>query len=71
MYPNPTNSFVNIVSKVSIDALSIRNLLGEIVLSEQPIGTSLSVDMSQMDSGVYFVEVVRGNKTVRKTITKE
>lgn len=71
MYPNPTNSSVNIVSKVSIDALSIRNLLGEIVLSEQPIGTSLSVDMSQMDSGVYFVEVVSGNKTVRKTITKE
>ncbi|MDC3253010.1 T9SS type A sorting domain-containing protein [Crocinitomicaceae bacterium] len=70
IHPNPTNDLMNIESNSNIDGISIFNLLGNLVYSGEGLDTTVTVDLSAMESSVYLVEVVSGNKSIRKKIIK-
>ncbi len=54
IYPNPTKGFFKINTKLTIDKVVLRNLLGEIVATFP----SNQIDISNQPDGVYLVEVV-------------
>lgn len=67
VYPNPVQDKLNIQSQDVVDQVAIYNVLGKLVYQGSPNIVSPSVDMSNFNSGVYFVEVTIGNasKTVK------
>ncbi|WP_394335978.1 T9SS type A sorting domain-containing protein [Flavobacterium sediminis] len=67
IYPNPVSDFVLIDSSENIKNVSVFNVLGE---REDCKITSNRVDMSGLESGVYFLklEFVNGTKVNRKII---
>jgi len=66
VYPNPVQDILNIQSRASVDSVVVYDVLGKRVLSVQPDAISPSIDMSNLRSGAYMVNVTIGNAT--KTI---
>lgn len=67
VYPNPVVDVLNIKSASVIDNVTIYDVLGKQVLSVNPDAISPSVDMSNLSSGAYLVNVTIGNasKTIK------
>lgn len=71
MYPNPANSNLTINSKEAIDKISICNLLGQEVISRTPNNVSVSLDISNLQIGVYVVKAtVNGIEATSRMIKK-
>jgi len=67
VYPNPVKNILNIQTRDVVSSISIYNVLGKLVHQSSPKSISPSVDMANLKSGIYFVEVTIGNasKTVK------
>jgi uncharacterized repeat protein (TIGR01451 family) len=60
VYPNPTNGFINIDSKktsVVIDAITLTDVLGKEIVNQKLKGSNLSIDLSQLSNGLYFLKI--------------
>jgi hypothetical protein len=67
VYPNPVQDVLNIKSAQVVDAVTVYDLLGKVVLQAQPGTVSPALDMSALNNGAYLVKVTIGNasKTVK------
>ena len=67
VYPNPVQDVLNINTAATVDAITVYDVLGKIVLQAQPDSVSPSIDMSALTSGAYMVKVTIGgsSKTVK------
>lgn len=67
VYPNPVKDVLNINSKVAVDHVIIYDVLGKVVLQENPGTISPVINMSNLPTGSYLVKVKIGNnsKTVQ------
>ena len=63
IYPNPTNSILNIEVKAP-SQISIINVLGEVVKTETINGSS-KLDVSDLTTGVYFIQEVKSGKAIK------
>ena len=76
LYPNPTSHFVQISlpnSAEMINNVTFYDVLGKSIKTITSISESqLSIDVSEMQKGVYFVEIQTENKTkmIKKLIIK-
>src|SRR5690554_450237 len=69
IYPNPTSDILNIrlENNLTLEKVTIYNNLGQIVKTTQ----QSTVDVSNLSSGIYFVEVTTNQgKAVKKVIVK-
>ncbi len=78
IYPNPTNSTIRIAFKNSGNGaveIRIRDVNGKAVLYAEKhfgeTGNSVDVDLSTLESGVYFVSVTVNGKTTVQKIVKQ
>lgn len=72
--PNPTKGLVHLYSKDSnFSVLNIRDAMGQIVSQSRNLiaGKSKSIDLSSMQSGLYFVTIKIGHQEVMKHIVKQ
>ncbi len=60
-YPNPVMNQVTINAKSEISQVIVRNLLGQTVKSIQVSGMIQSIDLNDVASGNYFVNVKLAN----------
>ncbi|AFL79909.1 hypothetical protein Aeqsu_0396 [Aequorivita sublithincola DSM 14238] len=67
VYPNPVKDMLNIKSVSAIDNVTVYDILGKVVLQENPGKISPAINMSGLASGSYLVKVTIGNtsKTVK------
>jgi len=70
VYPNPVQDILNIQSRASVDSVVIYDVLGKRVLSVQPDAISPSIDMSNLRSGAYMVNITIGNATKTVKVMK-
>ncbi|MBS1613932.1 MAG: T9SS type A sorting domain-containing protein [Bacteroidetes bacterium] len=69
LYPNPANNSISITSpQLSINSISITNVLGETVLSANVNGSSASVNISALQPGIYFTQLHTGKGTFTKRL---
>lgn len=68
--PNPVTDKVNVSSKEMIQAISVFNNLGQIVLKQDVNNLHSQMDLSPMTDGVYFISIQfkDGSKTIRKVV---
>lgn len=75
IYPNPTQNTIEIASSAfPIDQVSVRNLLGEVVLTPVTTGQYIQkIDLGELPSGVYFIKVNLRNSSevvVKKVVKR-
>lgn len=56
-YPNPVNDELTIFSLYKLDNIQIYNVLGSLVFQGNGGGNYTKVDVSRLNSGLYFVKV--------------
>ncbi|MCB9186407.1 MAG: T9SS type A sorting domain-containing protein [Flavobacteriales bacterium] len=71
-YPNPTSGVLNIkLFELGFDnaSLGLIDLSGKLVLSKKLNSSSVEIDVSHLDSGVYFCQIqVDGKSTIKKVV---
>ncbi|HAV55162.1 MAG TPA: hypothetical protein DCX41_09595 [Aequorivita sp.] len=70
-YPNPVKNDLIISSIFKIDNYQIYNVLGTLVSEGKGTGTLTQVDMSRLNSGLYFVKVTSNNLQTTLKIAKK
>lgn len=72
IYPNPTKDIVNIVCKEEPEKIEIKNSIGYTVKSTTDNAELISINISNLSSGIYFVHVFYKNgNTFTKKIIKD
>lgn len=67
MYPNPTNGMITVeFSSKSFATIEVYDMLGQIQHSTNAVSGKTSLDLSNVESGIYLV-VVKENEVVTKT----
>jgi hypothetical protein len=70
VYPNPVKDVLNISSSVTVDAITVYDVLGKVVHQSRPDAISPSINMSALSSGAYLVQVTIGNATKTVKVVK-
>ena len=69
LYPNPASNVINIEATADVQNISVYNLLGQEVMNRQTSGTSVSLDVSSLNAGVYVIKtMIDGNVSSTKFI---
>ncbi len=69
LYPNPTSNILNIEVAANVQNVVIYNVLGQEVMNKQTNGTSVSLDVSGLNAGIYVVKTtIDGNESSTKFI---
>lgn len=56
-YPNPTKDILNVVGVETIESLTLRNLMGQTMVTIPVNTTNAQIDLSDYATGVYLLEV--------------
>lgn len=71
LYPNPANDALSVESTGKITLVELYNSTGQLVLRNNPDTSRTTLDISSLNSGVYFISVYFDNTiTTRKLIVK-
>tara|TARA_R100001369_G_scaffold74853_1_gene103617 strand:- start:278 stop:808 length:531 start_codon:yes stop_codon:yes gene_type:complete len=65
IYPNPASSIININQNVDINVF---NYIGDIIISKTNVS---SLDISELSSGLYMLQINYNNKTITKQLIKK
>lgn len=69
IYPNPASSKVTLQMKNIFNAdVTVTDVLGKTVLTVKVQGAQQDIDVSSLNSGLYFVKVAAGGKSVTKKL---
>jgi hypothetical protein len=73
VYPNPVTDVLNVQwnNTTEMANLSIRDLSGRLILSERAGNGNAAIDLSELSSGNYILELQTQTGTLRKHIVKQ
>lgn len=71
IYPSLINNKINITSENIIEGVTIYNVTGIVVYNEEFMLNEIQLDVTTLNSGIYFVEVKSANGEVVKRIVKK
>ena len=72
MYPNPVSKGVLSITTGDIQEIKIIDITGKLIQSIQVSKRNLQVDVSQLNSGMYFVKgTLHGDKYITKKLVIE
>jgi len=69
IFPNPANDYINIAAINNIEKISVFNTMGQLVKSIEPNNNILKLDISDLQSGFYILQVLTEKGMVAKTIS--
>ena len=70
VYPNPVENTLNVSAAVVIDAVSIFDLTGREVMRAKPNATAFSLDVADLNKGLYLVTVKAGKQELTTKLVK-
>lgn len=62
LYPNPVNDLVNIEFERLVDSFDIIDNMGQVIETIFPTSNFLSLDISNLEAGMYFVKIKKENE---------
>ena len=71
LYPNPTSDQVTITSDVLLNDIQVTDLNGKVILSQKVNGVSASLNLSNVESGIYMVILNSDKGSLTKQIVKK
>jgi hypothetical protein len=70
IYPNPANNVLHVTAN-GYNKMEIINFLGQVVMSENVSNANFEVNVSNLNSGVYFVRLQGENGTITNKFVKK
>jgi len=70
-YPNPVNNLLNLSAKDAISNVMVFDMTGKQIMNIEPNNVDAQIDMSQLNSGMYFVKVRINDQTTAFKVVKE
>ena len=71
LYPNPTNKLINIAVPETISSLEVMTIEGQLVLSKENPKSNFSLDVSNLQHGIYILQInTRDGTIIRKFVKK-
>ena len=70
LYPNPTSTSLTIEAKDTIENIAIYNVIGQEVISKNPMSNTMTLDVSNLQNGLYFVNTTIDGKTATTKFIK-
>ncbi len=73
MYPNPVKGYFKLESDTTLDVLSVAvyNSLGQLVKTDQSSGNHQTFDVSELNTGIYFLKIKTSLGMINRTFVKE
>jgi hypothetical protein len=71
VYPNPTNDALRVESAAKISELLLIDLYGKTLLHATPRTQAATLQVSNLPSGVYFIQIITPQGKVTKKIIKQ
>lgn len=68
IYPNPANDKVTIQTPENVDRIVVMNTIGQTVETISPTSGLLSLNVSEFETGMYFIQVVKGDAKITKKL---
>lgn len=68
LYPNPVHTILYLSSDEVNDEVRVQNLNGQVLFQANAVS---SIDFTNFQAGIYFVEVVQGSRSKRLKIVKD
>ena len=70
IFPNPASDNIQITSNYQINKVNIYNTLGELLIAKTINKQECSMNISQLNNGIYLVELIddNGNKSCKKIL---
>jgi len=69
IYPNPASDVLNVVANTKIDRVRIINFIGQIMFDNNVNNSSININTSAYQSGVYIISVETSNRVITEKIT--
>lgn len=70
-FPNPANSDITIACDEILDQIVVYNAAGQLLLSQTASSATVTLDISSLAAGVYFLKATGGTKETHFTIVKQ
>ena len=70
VYPNPVQNTLNVSAAVTVDAVSIFDLTGRQVLRATPNAAAFTLDVADLNKGMYLVSLKSGDKEMTTKLVK-
>ena len=70
IYPNPVQNTLNVSAGVSVDQVSIFDLTGREVLRAAPNASAFSLDVANLNKGLYLVSLKAGDQEMTTKLVK-
>jgi len=70
-YPNPSSDVINLTATENIETVAIYNLLGQKVIDQNINATSSQLDVANLVTGTYLMEVSADGKTAWHKVIKK
>ncbi|NRR92348.1 T9SS type A sorting domain-containing protein [Winogradskyella undariae] len=70
-FPNPVKNTLTLSAQNTIEHVAMYNMLGQEILRANPNAVDSDLDMSQLQTGTYFVKVTIGNVTETIRVIKQ
>ena len=70
-FPNPTNDKLNIKSTKIMDEVSVHNILGKTIIRRETNDKNITLDVSDLASGIYIVTVKSQNESNNFRVIKK
>ena len=71
VYPNPVEDILTINANEDINEIIIYNMLGQVVLNQQPNSRQNSIDLGHLQTGIYLAKLKTDNGVTTKRIMKK
>lgn len=71
LYPNPVSNKLTVASLYKLDSYKIYNILGKLVSQGPANGNITEINMSNLESGLYFINATSGELQSTFKVTKQ
>ncbi len=68
IYPNPSSDFLSISSEIAIESYKVFSTTGQLLMNESYAG---SIDLTSLQNGTYFVEIMSGDLKEMRSFVKK
>ncbi|KAA3625808.1 MAG: T9SS C-terminal target domain-containing protein [Flavobacterium sp.] len=69
--PNPVSDILTISSEVNIESVAIYSGLGQLIQQNQIDSSTVIIDVSALNSGVYVIQLASSDRTTSKKFIKQ
>ncbi len=68
LYPNPSRGSLTLEAPEPVQRISVHNALAQLVREIQPGGQLTQLDLSDLETGIYLIEVEMGARRIQKKV---